>query len=121
MLLVITAPIPFLLAESSSSQNPKGGKGAADRMAATCKNHIRIYLNEGHDVKTAEQMRDALLSHGGVEGVRVAVLQSLNETTELQKIPGISKLNNFQYTDGNLQALRAYGIGQGKNIMNNTW
>lgn len=97
--------------------DPQGGKGAADRMAATCKNHIRIYLNEGHDVTTAEQMRDALLSHGGVEGVRVAVLQSLNETTELQKIPGISKLNNFQYTDGNLQAWRAYGIGQGKNIM----
>ena len=96
--------------------DPQGGKGAADRMAATCKNHIRIYLNEGHDVTTAEQMQSAMLSHGGVEGVRVAVLQSLNETAELQKIPGISKLNNFQYTNGSLQAWRAYGIGQGKNI-----
>ena len=86
-------------------------------MVATCKNHIRIYLNEGHDITTAERMRDALLSHGEVEGVRVAVLQSLNETTELQKIPGISKLNNFQYTNGTLEAWRAYGIGQGKNIM----
>ena len=54
--------------------DPQGGKGAADRMAATCKNHIRIYLNEGHDVTTAERIRCALLSHGGVEGVRVAVL-----------------------------------------------
>ena len=96
--------------------DPQDGKGAADRMAATCKSHIRIYLNEGHDVTTAEQMRCAMLSHGGVEGVRVAVLQSLNETAELQKIPGISKLNNFQHTNGSLQAWRAYGIGQGKNI-----
>ena len=57
-----------------------------------------------------------MLSHGGVEGVRVAVLQSLNETAELQKIPGISKLNNFHYTNGSLQAWRVYGIGQEKNI-----
>ena len=61
-------------------------------------------------------MRCAMLSHGGVEGAIVAVLQSLNETAELQKIPGISKLNNFQYANGSLQAWRAYGIDQGKNI-----
>ena len=54
--------------------DPQGGKGAADRLAATCKCHIHIYLNEGHDVTTAEEMREALLSHGGVEGVRVALL-----------------------------------------------
>ena len=96
--------------------DPQGGKGAADRLAATCKSHIRIYLNEGHDVTTAEEMKEALLSHGGVEGVRVAHLPSINQTVELQKIPGISKLNNFQLTDGSLQAWRAYGIGPGKSI-----
>ena len=96
--------------------DPQGGKGAADRLAATCKCHIRIYLNEGHDVTTAEEMREALLSHGGVEGVRVALLPSINQTVELQKIPGINKLNNFQFTDGSLQAWRAYGIGPGKSI-----
>ena len=96
--------------------DPQGGKGAADRLAATCKYHIRIYLNEGHDVTTAEEMREALLSHRGVEGVRVALLPSINQTVELQKIPGINKLNNFQLTDGFLQAWRAYGIGPGKSI-----
>ena len=96
--------------------DPQGGKGAADRLAATCKCHIRIYLNEGHDVTTAEEMREALLSHGGVEGVRVALLPSINETVEPQKLTGISKLNNFQFTNGSLQAWRAYGIGPGKSI-----
>lgn len=33
--------------------------------------HIRMYINEGHDVTNAEQMKAALLSYGGVEGVRV--------------------------------------------------
>ena len=96
--------------------DPQGGKGAAYRMAAMCMNHIRIYLNEGHYVTTAEQMRRAILSHGRFEGVRLVVLQSLNEMAELQKIPGISKLNNFQYRNGSLQAWHGYGIGQGKNI-----
>ena len=94
--------------------DPQGGKG--DRLAATCKCRIRIYLNEGHDVTTAEEMREALLSHGGVEGVRVGLLLSFNQAVQLQKIPGINKLNNFQFTDGSLQAWRAYGIGAGKSI-----
>ena len=96
--------------------DPQGGKGAADRMAATCKNHIRTYLNEGHDVTTPQEMKEALLSYGGVKGVRVAILSSINETAELQKIAGISKLNNFQFIDRSLLAWRAYGIGQGKSI-----
>ena len=70
--------------------DPQGGKGAADRLAATSKCHIRIYLNEGHEVTTAEEMREALLSHRGVEGVRVALLPSIKQTVELQKIPGIN-------------------------------
>ena len=47
--------------------DPQGGKGAADRMAAAAKSHIRMYINEGHDVTNAEQMKAALLSYGGVE------------------------------------------------------
>ena len=96
--------------------DPQGGKGAADRLAATCKCHIRIYLNEGHDVTTSEEMREALLFHGGVEGVRVALVPSINQRVELQKIPGINKLNSFQFTDGSLQAWRTYDIGPGKSI-----
>ena len=83
-------------------------------MAATCKNHIRTYLNEGHDVTTTQEMKEALLSYGGVKGVRVAILSSINETAELQKIPGISKLDNFQFIDRSLLAWRAYGIEKQK-------
>ena len=60
--------------------DPQGGKGAADRMAAAAKSQIRMFINEGNDVTNAQQMKDALLSHGGIEGVRVAVSDSLEES-----------------------------------------
>lgn len=99
--------------------DPQGGKGAADRMAAAAKSHIRMYIDEGHDVTNAEQMKDALLSYGGVEGVRVTAVQRLDEhlaSADQQKIPGISKLNNFRFPNGKLVARKAYGIGSGKEI-----
>lgn len=96
--------------------DPQGGKGVADRFAATCKRHISIYINEGHNVGTAEEMKKALLSHGGVNGLRVAVVPFIGETAELHKIPGVSKMNNFQYKDGQLLAWRAYGVGKGKRL-----
>ena len=97
--------------------DPQGGKGSADRLAATCKSHIRIYIDEGHNVTTAEEMKEALLSHGGIHGCRVAVLLILCETLQQQKIPGITKLNNFEFSDGKLVAWRAYSIGSGKRIV----
>lgn len=81
------------------------------------KSHIRIYINEGHNVTKAEEMQEALLSHGGVNGVRVAVLQTVPEINQEQKIPGISKLHNFEFSDGALVAWRAYNIGSGKRFV----
>ena len=49
--------------------DPQGGKGVMDRLAATCKNHIRTYINAGNNVTTTAEMKEALLSYGGVEGV----------------------------------------------------
>lgn len=97
--------------------DPQGGKGAADRLAATCKGHVRTYINEGNDVTTAEQLKDAILSYGGIEGVRVTATDSVNETGLFEttpKIKGISKLNNFSFTSEGIRAWRAYGIGSGK-------
>ena len=74
--------------------DPHGGKGAADRLAATCKNQVRTFLNEGNDVTNAEQLKSALLSHRGVEGVRVAVMQSVEEEAivdDNRKIIGINE------------------------------
>ena len=99
--------------------DPQGGKGAADRMAATAKSHIRKYISEGNDVTNAQQMRVALLSYGGLEGVRIVAVERLEEhslSIEKSKIPGISKLNNFRFIGGTLVTTRAYSVGKGKEI-----
>lgn len=96
--------------------DPQGGKGAADRLAATCKSHIRVHINEGNDVVNAKQLEEALLSHGGVNGVRVVSLQSIENSHETeQKIPNITKLNNFEFVAvEKVKVWRAYNIGSGK-------
>ncbi|CAB4018789.1 Retrovirus-related Pol poly from transposon 412 [Paramuricea clavata] len=97
---------------------PQGGKGSADRLAATCKCHIRLFVNEGNDVTNAGEMKNALLSHGGVEGVRVAVVPCIDDSfvAQLDKIPGISKLNNIEFKGRNIVTWRAYDVGKGKRI-----
>ena len=58
--------------------DPQGGKREADRLTATCKNHVKTFINKGKDMMTAGQLKSALLSRGGM-GVRVAVTQSIYE------------------------------------------
>ena len=59
-----------------------------------------MFIYEGNDVTNVQQIKDALLSHCGIEGIRLASADSLEEsvTGELLKIVGISKLNNFRIT-----------------------
>jgi len=42
--------------------DPQGGKGPCDRKAATIKAHVLRYINEGHDVVTADDFKEAMLS-----------------------------------------------------------
>ena len=57
--------------------DPQGGKGPCDRKASTLKVHILHYVNEGNNVITATDLKEAIMSHGGVKGVRVAVLPNI--------------------------------------------
>ena len=94
--------------------DPQGGKGPCDRKAATIKSHIKIYLNEGHDVETAEQKVQALESAGGVPWVRVTLCGE--QTVEIPfeaKWEGISFLNNLTFSREGVRVWRAYNIGPG--------
>lgn len=98
--------------------DPQGGKGPCDRKAATIKAHVLRYLNEGHDVVTAEDFRDAMLSHGSVRGVWVALIDmSIVRPTSLRgKLEGVSSLNNFHLGDRELTAWKAFDVGKGKKV-----
>ncbi|KAK3745612.1 hypothetical protein QZH41_003630 [Actinostola sp. cb2023] len=104
--------------------DPQGGKGAADRLAATCKAHVRAFINEGHDVTNASQLKDALVSHGGIAGVRVTCMKTIGieglAVTET-KIQNVSKLNNFEFKDkSSIREWRAFRVGNGKVFNSNT-
>jgi len=77
--------------------DPQGGKGEADRQAATIKGHISVYLNEGHDLNNAAHMKEAMESNGGIPGVIVKYVKLREASSDkiMVKWDGISALNNF--------------------------
>lgn len=95
--------------------DPQAGKDICDRKTAPMKAHIRRYVNEKNDVTTAEDMKKAIESHGGLKGCRVCVveLDSSKDLPDTNKIPGISLLYNFSYEDDGIRTWKAYEIGEG--------
>lgn len=99
--------------------DPQGGKGACDRKAATIKAHVRRHINEGHNVQNAKDFKEAVLSNGGLNGVRVALVDVGTEgkcVLPQVKLAGVSFLNNFQYSEQGVTVWRAFKVGQGKLI-----
>jgi hypothetical protein len=95
--------------------DPQGGKGACDRKAATIKNKIKAYLNSGNDVETAKQMKIAIESRSGIQGVRVMLCDTpLVPTLEPLKWEGVSFVNNISYCENGMKVWREYNIGLGK-------
>ena len=85
------------------------------------KGHIRKFVNEKNDVVSAEDMKRALESHGGVKGYNFIVAEvdmpsKATETTTAKSIEGISLLNNFTYEKYGLRCWKAYKTGKGKLI-----
>ena len=99
--------------------DPQGGKGPCDRKAATIKTHVRQYINERHDVLTAHDFKEAMLSHGGINGVRVTFVTDVLEKPQQEmtgRWEGISSFNNFLYQEDCVTVWKAYNIGKGKSI-----
>ena len=98
--------------------DPQGGKGACDRKAATIKAHVRRYINEGHDVQTAQHFQVAMLSSGGVKGARIALVDGSTpgqKESQIQvKWEGVISQNNCHYAERCTTAWRAYQVGKGK-------
>ena len=98
--------------------NPQGGKVPRDRRAATIKAHVLRYINEGRDVVSANDLKQAILSHGRVRGVRVTLIDYTKQHPILLqgKLEGVSNLNNFHYGEECLTAWKAFDVGEGKAI-----
>ena len=76
---------------------------------------MKIYLKEGHDIETAEQMVAAIESQGGVPDVRVKFCGPQSDGVSFPvKWEGISFLNNIKFSKEGIRVWREYGIGIGK-------
>ncbi|VDI05401.1 Hypothetical predicted protein [Mytilus galloprovincialis] len=50
-------------------------QGWKDRIIAPNKQHMKAYANEGHSIKTANQMKKAIESYGGIAGTFTCVVK----------------------------------------------
>ena len=74
----------------------------------------------GHDVITAQQLKEAIDSYGGVRGCRVAVIEvnTMKQTSIAHRFSCISQLNNFRYTeDGEIIVWKAFQVGEGRKFL----
>ena len=94
----------------------QAGKGACDRKAATMKSQMKIDLNSGNNIESAEQMRDAILSSGGLPSVQVTVSGPPQSAFPAIGLESVSAISNIEYTEKGLLVWRAYKIGPGKLI-----
>ena len=95
---------------------PQARKDICDRRTAALKSHMRRFINEGNDVKTASGMKAAIESYGGVKGCYAAVcrVQASAQTMTKHTMPGVQALHNFSYENGGMRVWRAFDVGPGK-------
>ncbi|XP_064648485.1 uncharacterized protein LOC135500764 [Lineus longissimus] len=93
----------------------QSGKDICDRKIAPMKAHMQRYVNEGHDVQTALDMKNALETYGGVRGCYVAVATlKPGAAKEKGTWQGITSYTNFQFEEEGIRVWTAYGVGVGQ-------
>lgn len=86
--------------------DPQGGKGACDRKSAAIKSRMEVYLNSGNNMETANEMKEAILSFGGMPTVRVTACgPPISASFPPIKLEGVSSISNVEYN----QEDRAFG------------
>ena len=71
--------------------DPQAGKDVCDGRITSVKSHKRRYINEGHHIKSAADMKTAIDSSGSVKGGQAGVvkLQEHNRTMKKHIMSGI--------------------------------
>ena len=69
-------------------------------------------------MQNAQEFKTAILSNGGVNEVRVIVVDAAVAACELLqvKLDGVRMLNNFEFCSEAVTVSRAFDVGQGKQI-----
>ena len=101
---------------------PQHGKDLCDRILCPLKASIRKFCNEGNDITTAAEMRNALKERP-VKGTTASVniVNTKANVLEVKRIQRFSALHNFCFEDNGVRVWKAYGIGDGKLIPYDKW
>ena len=94
---------------------PQQGKDVCDRVLCPMKHAIQKYCNEGHNILTASNMREALLERP-VCGTTASV-NRVDEsciTLKINNIQNFSSYHNVVFEDTGIRVWKAYGVGEGK-------
>ena len=84
---------------------------------ATIKSYVKIFLNSGNNIESAEEMKNAILSSGGVPSVKVTVSGPPETSTfSTVRLEGVSTISNIEYSEEGSRVWKAYKIGPGKLI-----
>jgi hypothetical protein len=91
----------------------QSGKDLCDSRTGCCRLHILNFINEGNNVTTAQEMKTALDSHGGIRNTFCSIID-----IDMNLQPGVSSnckfpislYNNFTFTDEGLLSRKAYKI-----------
>ena len=75
---------------------------------------MRIYTNEGHDVESPEEFKQAVKSHGGIPWVKVYISKVDNKVSAQRPIDNIGQFNNFCFTLAGLRVWKACSKEEGK-------
>ena len=111
---VINKKIKNLKVNRIDFSDPQGGKSICDRRAAHIKSHIRRYVNEGNNVVTATDFKQAIEETMPYVKVIIAAPPIGTSKVHTAKLEKITSLNNFQFHNNGITVWKQYRIGPGK-------
>ena len=81
------------------------------------KQAVRRYCEEGHDIQSAADMREAVLERP-VQGVTASVCEvnGKQKSIDVTKTPNFSAYHNFEFEPRRIRVRKAYSVGQGKTV-----
>ena len=101
-----------------TDSEPQKGKDQADRESAVAKKYMSGYLNSGHDIITAGDIKKGILYLGGPADTKVSVTEINKNDCHIvhSKIPNIQSLHSVAFTDETMIFWQYYNIGIGKTL-----
>lgn len=95
------------------------GKDEADRISAVLKRYMRWYVENGNDIITAVDLKNAFLYHEGPPNIKIGIIKQDAESEFYPKriIKDIKSMHSIVFKEKNITLHRYFEIGAGSEII----